>query len=378
MKNMKDREKPLILIVDDNQHNLQMLGNMLKQCGYSLALASNGMLALEFAKNNLPDLILLDLMMPDMDGFEVCKRLKQDIALADIPVIFLTAKSEKEDIIEGLELGAVDYVTKPFDIKELVTRLNTHLELKAAKEGLRQKMEELKQANAIKDKIFSIITHDLRELFAALLGFSEELWFNKNIDADGKEDVKVIQQTSKQGYNLLKNLLEWSHLQTGKTVFQPTQLKLKNIVVGQIELFSNDANYKNITICSDIVETTSVFADENMLSTIIRNLLSNAVKFTQANGTVEVSARQEDNEVEISIADTGVGIKSEDMDKLFRLEVTHISTSTGKKKGTGLGLILCKEFVEKNAGIIRVESEEGNGSIFYIRLPAQEKKKVDF
>ncbi|RKZ72771.1 MAG: hybrid sensor histidine kinase/response regulator [Candidatus Parabeggiatoa sp. nov. 1] len=374
-------QKSLILIVDDHPHNLQVLGNILKKEGYSPALTQNGVQALEFVKKKQPYLILLDIMMPEMSGLEVCRKLKQSPATKDIPVIFLTAKTETEDIVEGLELGAVDYVTKPFNHRELMARINTHIELKTAKqlivlqkEQLKQTVEELKQANATKDKLFSIITHDLKNLFNALLGFSEELVNNNNLDTEGRQDIQVIQQTSKQGYKLLKNLLEWAKSQTGKTAFQPTTFNLKAIVAINIELLTNNAQSKNITILSDILETTLVFADENMLNTVLKNLLSNAIKFTPANGTVAISCEEKDTEVEISISDTGIGIKPEDIDKLFKIDVSHTTIGTGKEEGTGLGLILCKELVEKNGGSIWVEGEEGKGSRFYIRLPSQQKE----
>ena len=202
-------EQALILIVDDMPLNLQILGNILDKNSYRTALAQNGEQVLNFVKKKLPDLILLDVMMPGIDGFKVCKILQQDSLTCEIPIIFITAKTEKEEIVKGLECGAVDYITKPFNSKELITRVNTHLELKTAK--LNQKVAELKQANATKDKIFSIITHDLKDLFNVLLGFSEELMMN--IDVSEKKDIQVIQRISQQGNNLLTNLLTWSKLQ---------------------------------------------------------------------------------------------------------------------------------------------------------------------
>jgi signal transduction histidine kinase len=363
-------DKKLILAVDDSPPNLKVLGNILKENGLSPALVSNGIKALSSVKKRLPDLILLDVMMPDMDGFEVCKQLKQDAATKDIPVIFLTAKTEKEDVIGGLELGAVDYVTKPFNSNELMTRVNTHLELKAAK-------EELKQALATKDKFFSIIAHDLINPFSALLGLSSLLATQNNqLSADEKEEfIQDILRTSNQGYNLLKNLLDWSRAQTGRIQMTPTTLSLQDIVYRSMALLDNNAKAKNIDIFSSI-DTTLVFADEYMLDTVIRNLLSNAIKFTPADGNVEISAKEEGPEVEISISDTGVGIKQQDIDKLFQIDVSHSTVGTAKEEGTGLGLILCKEFVEKNGGTIRVESEEGKGSRFYIRLPSSSEEDL--
>ncbi|MEK8018477.1 MAG: response regulator, partial [Candidatus Parabeggiatoa sp.] len=171
-----------ILIVDDNPQIRKMLQRHLKKKGYETFEAENGKMGLVEVEKAKPDLILLDVMMPEMNGFEVCQRLKQDAALKDIPVIFMTAKTETDDVIAGLELGAVDYVAKPFNHKELMTRVNTHLELKAAKdmillqrEELKQANEELKNANAAKDKFFSIISHDLGNLFNTLIGFSSLL-----------------------------------------------------------------------------------------------------------------------------------------------------------------------------------------------------------
>jgi len=376
-----------VLIVDDNRQIRRMLRRHLMKKEYDISEAENGIMALAEVEKALPDLILLDVMMPGMDGFEVCKRLKQNPASSDIPVIFLTAKSEDDDVIAGLELGAVDYVTKPFSHKELMTRVNTHLELKAAKdtillqreelkranEKLKQSNAALKQANAAKDKFFSIISHDLGNLFNVLIGFSSILTKQTDmLSVEKKENfIKTILQSSQKGYSLLKNLLEWSRAQTGRITSKPTKLTLKTLVADNLELSSSNAKAKNITLVSSISDTTTVFADKNMLDTVIRNLVSNAIKFTPVNGKVEILSEEKDSEVEISISDTGIGISPQDIEKLFRVDISHTTIGTGEEKGTGLGLILCKEFVEKNGGRIWVESELGKGSQFYIRLPSQ-------
>ncbi|HDN26075.1 MAG TPA: hybrid sensor histidine kinase/response regulator [Thioploca sp.] len=380
--------KKVVLVVDDHPQNLKVLGTILNENGYFPLFAQSGVKALSAIKKKLPDLILLDILMQEMDGFEMCKRLKQDTTLAEIPVIFLSAKTEKEDVIAGLELGAVDYVTKPFNHKELMTRVNTHLELKTVKAELSQKVEELKQANtkldqkveelkqanATKDKFFSLIAHDLKSPFNALLNLSSLLADNDTQLSDEKRKKlsQHILQASGSGYHLLENLLEWSISQTGRIQVTPATLDLKEIIDHNIELVGENAGAKHISICSSIDDITSVVADGNMLDTVIRNLLTNAVKFTPTNGKVEISAKTEAHEVEISISDTGVGIKPEDWDKLFRVDVSFTTRGTAQEKGSGLGLILCQEFVEKNGGTIGVESQEGKGSRFYIRLPSQE------
>jgi two-component system sensor histidine kinase/response regulator len=358
-------DNKLILIVDDNPENLKVLGSILKLNGLSPAFAKNGMKALSSVKNRRPDLILLDIMMPEMDGFEVCRQLKQDSVSQEIPIIFLTAKTEKQDVIQGLELGAVDYVTKPFNSKELMTRVNTHLELKAAKEKLRQ-------AVATKDKFFSIIAHDLANIFNTSLGSSSLLTGVQEQldDEERKEFLLLIHHSLEKGYNLLKNLLEWSRSQTGRIQVTLATLQLKNMVDQNISLLKNNAKAKNITLFSS-VDNLSVVADEKMLDTVIRNLLSNAIKFTPKGGKVDISATKvQENVVEISISDTGVGIEPENLDNLFRIDVSVSTRGTAKEEGTGLGLILCKEFVEKNGGTIGVESEPKKGSRFYVRLPS--------
>jgi CheY-like chemotaxis protein len=228
-------------------------------------------------------LILLDIMMPDMSGFKVCEKLKQDASTKDIPVIFLTAHTETENVIKGFQLGAVDYVTKPFRDKELITRVETHLKLKATEEQLREKLEELKEANATKDKFFSIIAHDLKNMFNGLVGLSSILTSHQVSANKNETFLQLIQQTSENGFDLLENLLEWSRMQTGKIKAQPRTLHLEVIVNHNIELLVNQAKQKNINMVSH-VEKTEVFADEYMLNTVFRNLLSNAVKFTPANG----------------------------------------------------------------------------------------------
>jgi len=186
------KRKRTILVVDDNPENLSILGTVLAESNRSLYFAKNGAFALNIVKKKHPDLILLDIMMPDMDGFEVCRQLKQDAKWAEIPIIFLTAKTEKDDVIAGLELGAVDYVTKPFNKKELLTRVNTHLELQAAKKDLQEALVEKDEALSTKDKLFSIIGHDLGNIFYGLQGLAGIL-----VDKKPPLDVKAREKTFK-------------------------------------------------------------------------------------------------------------------------------------------------------------------------------------
>jgi len=366
-------KQSLVLIVDDNTQNLKVLGNILRENKLSPILVKKGADALRLLNKKKPDLILLDVMMQEMDGFEVCKRLKLNAATKDIPVIFLTAKTEIEHIITGLEIGGVDYITKPFNPRELMARVNTHLELKAARNTIFLQKEALKQANAAKDKFFAIISHDLGNLFNILIGFGSILIKKKDRLTPDQQDefIQTMLESSKKGHNLLMNLLAWSKSQTNGIVSNPALLNLQEIINENIKFSSSKLNTKNIMLSSSVSDNSTVFADKNMLNTVIRNLLSNAIKFTPERGRIEISSEQKENEVEILISDTGVGIRPQDIDKIFRIDINHSTIGTAEEKGSGLGLILCKEFIEKNGGKIWVESEEGKGSKFYIRLPLQ-------
>ncbi len=377
-----DNKKFKILIVDDVPKNIQVLGTILSKNNFQTSYADSGEKTLQLVEYNNFDLILLDIMMPGMDGFEVCRRLKSNPKTSHIPVIFLTAKTESESIARGFEIGGQDYITKPFQNKELIARVRTHVSLKRRNEEVEEKsraLEEINQmlneANAAKDKFFSIIAHDLKNPFGDITGLSELLIKNmRRYDITKIEKfIEQIHKLSKNGYTLLENLLEWSRSQTGNIECHQRELNLKEQVDDVILLLEEFANKKAITLTNHIASDLMVRADKNMLDTIIRNLISNAIKFTANDGKIALNANEITDEhgtamIQTSIADSGVGIASDDLDKLFRIDVNHSTIGTSKEKGTGLGLILCKEFVEKNGGTIWVDSQIEKGTTFYFTL----------
>jgi len=367
-----------ILIVDDIPDNIQLLARRLARTDIELVFATNGSQALLTAQNYTIDLILLDVAMPIMDGFEVCRRLKQDPATAYIPIIFLTARVQPEDILKGFELGAVDYITKPVNQSELISRVNTHLELKRAQDTIRQQNIalantnlKLKELNSTKDKFFSIVAHDLKNPFHSLLGFSEllDFSFDELSTEEVHEMVTLIHESAQHAYSLLENLLEWSRSQAGRIEKKPENVNLKQVILETNSLLMGTAKKKNILLNDDVDESIFLFVDINMLKTIIRNLVFNSLKFTAEGGSVKVSAQVQSNQVEITISDTGIGMTKEDIEKLFRIDVYHTTTGTGKEKGTALGLLICKEFVENCGGSIWAESEYGKGSDFKFTIP---------
>lgn len=357
-------KKPVILIVDDVPRNIQVLGALLNKPEYNLAVAMNGQQALDTVSKIKPDLILLDVMMPVMDGHEVCRRLKQNETTRDIPVIFITAKSETDDIITGFELGAVDYITKPFIGSELIARVKTHLALKVTKESLQEEI-------ATKNKFFSIISHDLRGSFGIILSFVQLIQENKDYlsTEELNELLEDIGKTSKNTLDLLDNLLEWARAQTGRLNFNPEKLPVKALSASIIQSLNEIASNKNIDLDSSVETDHEVFADKNMVLLVIRNLVSNAIKFTPQKGKITVSSFSEDGFVKIAVADSGVGIDKNKMDSLFKIDMKVSTPGTENEQGNGLGLVLCKEFVEHNGGKIGIESELNKGTTVWFTLP---------
>ncbi len=232
--------------------------------------------------------------------------------------------------------------------------------------------EQLKEANASKDKFFSIVAHDLKSPFNALIGASEAL--NEGMDDFDIGEIKhlsnMVNKSAKNAYSLLENLLEWSRSQLGRLKFEPTELDLRDATHESLKIVEVQAQNKGIKLINN-TKSINIFADSNLLQTIIRNLLSNAIKYTNQGGTVTISSKPIDDSVEISVTDTGVGMPPEALEKIFRIDTKYSTSGTAKESGTGLGLILCKEFVEKHGGKISVESEVGNGTTFKFTLPVK-------
>lgn len=233
--------------------------------------------------------------------------------------------------------------------------------------------EELKILNSSKDKFFSIIAHDLKSPLSGLLGFTEILVeeFDDLDDEEKREFIGHSHQASKNLMALLENLLEWSRIQIGNNAFEPEEVALEPIIEEIFSLFNQNAKSKNIQLVKNIDSEVNVVADQNMIKTILRNLISNGIKFTNDGGTVSISAEEQNEFIKISVSDSGVGISKENINKLFKIDGGFTTPGTTNERGTGLGLVLCKELVEKNGGKISVESEPGRGTKFIFTLPKQ-------
>ncbi len=374
---MLNNGKPLILIVDDITENLQVLVNFLKNDIYQISISTNGKHALNSINIKKPDLILLDVMMPDLSGFEVCRILKKDKKTKDIPVIFLTSRNQKEDVVEGLKIGAVDYIVKPFKKDELLVRVNNHLKLKIAQDRINYDInhikklnQELNKLNQTKDKMLSIIAHELRNPIGNFKVFLDLITRkNSNMSEDKKAYIlDLMKDSANSTYNLLENLLAWARNQQGKFSFNPKEIKPKKITDDIISLFSTNIENKNLKIENKIDENVVIFADENMLQMIFRNLILNAIKFSFEESKIKIYAKENSKFISFFVEDSGLGIKKEDVYKMFSHNF-YSTLGTKNEKGSGLGLSLCKDFVERHKGSINVESEENKKTIFSFSLP---------
>ncbi len=254
---------------------------------------------------------------------------------------------------------------------KIVGTLTDITDRKFAEETLKKYSEDLKNSNTSKDKFFSIISHDLRNPFNSLLGFSELL--ANNIDdltqQEIRDSAKTLHRTATNLFNLLTNLLEWSRLQSGNYTFEKIEFPLSAIINHVLSIFSDSFEAKNIKLIKETENEINVFADQNMIEASIRNLISNAIKFTNDGGTIVVGCKINGDKADIYVKDTGVGISSEDQEKLFKIEKQFSTEGTKNEKGTGFGLLLSNEFVGKNGGTIKLKSEKEKGSTFTISLP---------
>ncbi len=287
----------------------------------------------------------------------------------------IASESQQIEVAEKKKVWYQNWAYPIFDemnnLTHVIIQHSDITERKQAEEGLRENEIRLRELNATKDKFFSIIAHDLKSPFNSILGLSNLLVEQiQEKDFNGIEEYAgIIRDSSQRAMDLLMNLLEWSRSQTGRMEFNPEYIEIIGLINDATELHFDAAQQKSISISLEIPRKTLVFADKAMIATILRNMISNAVKFTHPGGQIIISSEQKENELWITITDNGVGIKKTNLEKLFRLDQNLSTLGTKNEKGTGLGLLLCKEFVEKHGGQIRIESEPGKGSTFGFSIP---------
>lgn len=361
-----------ILIVDDVMSNVLLLKVLLTNEKFQIATASNGRQAIDQVEKEKPDLVLLDVMMPDMSGFEVSQQLKANPETSEIPIIFLTALNSTADIVKGFQVGGNDFISKPFNKEELIIRVTHQISLIAAKRIIVAQTEELRKTITGRDKLYSVIAHDLRSPMGSIKMVLNMLILNLPSESIGEEMYELLtmaNQTTEDVFSLLDNLLKWTKSQIGKLKVVYQDVDMVEVTEGVIEIFSMVAGLKKIGIRLEVPERLGVYADIDMIKTVIRNLISNAIKFSNEGTEILVIVQEQDDMAVVSVKDSGCGIDEENQKKLLHTD-THFSTfGTNNEEGSGLGLLLCQDFVIKNGGKLWFTSVKGEGSTFSFSIP---------
>ncbi len=355
-----------ILIVDDIPENLQVLGNTFASKNANLIIAQDGETAISNAKEEIPDIILLDIAMPGTNGFDVCRALKEDPTTCNIPIIFVTAKNNSEDLQMGFEMGAVDYITKPFNTSELLMRVSNHLELSKSKRSLEKLLDD-------KNKFISLVAHDIKSPLSgvkSLMGILVEEYDTMD-EAEKKEIVESLYESIVNQYNFVDDLLKWGQLQLNRIDLNKEFVTPEHIFNSIISVLKINATNKSISLDSDIRTDAKIFADATHVENVISNLVSNAIKFSPKDSHIIIAAESVDQMIVISVKDNGLGMSDSDKEKLFKKNIIHTTLGTSEEKGTGLGLLLTKEMVEKNGGQIWFDSELGKGTTFFVSFPTE-------
>jgi len=392
----------IVFIVDDDPTNMNVLTDALSQAGLSVSVAKSGEEALKQVEAVNPDIILLDVVMPGIDGFETCRRLKDNAATREIPVMFMTALAETVDEITGFEVGGVDYITKPFQHEKLLARVNAQLTIRQQQRQLRElnvdlaaerasladqvreRTAELSAANAelsqalrLKNEFLSTMSHELRTPLNVILGMSEILQeeLHGSLNARQRKFIGSIETNGQRLFTLLTDILEFAHIVAGKITLEIVPTRLDAVCQAALQRINQQARKKHLKLsCMLDNAVTLIQADEDYVQHIFDKLLDNAVKFTPEGGEIglEVTGDSAQHVVRFTVWDTGIGIAQDDLGRLFQSFVQLDGSLSRAFEGAGIGLTLTRHLVDLHGGSIAVESEVGEGSRFTVSLPWQE------
>ncbi len=369
-----------ILIVDDNERNRQLLNKMILAMGHFPVLASDGMVALSQLKARDIDIVLLDILMPEMDGYETLKRIKDDPGICDVPVIMVSALDDIDSVVRCIGSGAVDYLTKPFNPVLLKTRIETcfeqkllrdqekqtHTELKKLHEELKKNYDALNRTEQSRDALTHMIVHDLRNPLTVIIGIAQLLVCSNDKQSISRNIPKIL-SSAENMEALIMNILDVSKFESGKMTVSNSTLNMSHLMNEVYTPFIPIAREKDIqlSIESDQSEIETI-ADKELMSRIMQNLINNSLKHTES--YVKISTRIVDDGSIISVTDDGPGIPDEYKDKIFSKYFQILTRENINRYGVGLGLAFCKMAVEAQKGKIWVECDKDRGSSFYVKL----------
>ena len=359
-----------ILVVDDTPANLQVLVGLLKERGHRVRPVLEGRLALRAARAEVPDLILLDINMPDMNGFEVCEQLKADPKLADTPVIFISGNTETVDKVRAFSVGGVDYVTKPFQMAEVEARVATHLELRRKRRELQESLEALRRLETLRDSLVHMVVHDLRSPLAAISACLEVIKW----DAEEQHrqelaaDVETALHATRTIIRLVNSVLDVSKMEGAEMRLQLVPADIAAVARESVDELESLVGTRQL-VREWPEDPVMAIVDRDVVSRVLQNLLGNALKFTPATGAITVEVEANDDMVRVAVSDTGPGIPREYRERVFEKFGQVDAVLRGQRFSTGLGLTFCRLAVEAHGGRIGVDSEVGRGSTFWFVLP---------
>ncbi|MBN2348939.1 MAG: hybrid sensor histidine kinase/response regulator [Bacteroidales bacterium] len=354
-----------ILIVDDEPANIFFLENLLLNEGYKVTTASSGRECIRVLSNFIPDVILLDIMMPEMDGLDVLDNIMHDSRLKEIPVIMVTAKTESLDVEQALDKGAMEYIKKPIDEIELLARIRASLRIKKQEDHLKDLVKS-------KEEFIKIISQDLRTPFTSISGYAEMLYYDAalatTLDKEHKDFLKFIIDTSNNVVSYFNKLLNWTNIEAKEINLKITPSKLSRIVNASRIILQKEISEKELSVVSEIDDNFTVNIDETYFGQVVRNLLSNAVKYTSKGGKIRIFIRTQNTQTQLVISDNGVGIRNITPEEMFSKKINKSTRGTQGETGTGIGLGICKKIIDAHGFQITFKSEIAEGTDVIITL----------
>jgi signal transduction histidine kinase len=357
-----------VMVVDDAPENLWMLSGILENWGYQVTAVPDGKKALELAEASPPDIIILDIAMPDMDGYQVCSKLKESSRLHEIPVVFISALTDTGDIVNGFKKGGVDYITKPFQADEVKARIETHLRFQKQKVQLKESYKKLGELEKLRDNLIHMVVHDMRSQLTVTVGMLEYLSgdIRHKINDDEFENLDMALSAARDLTEMTNSLLDMSRMEASEMPLELESIDLRGIVCGAIK--SLHMKHRPNKIIFEPCEEIKARCDSRLVYRVIVNLLQNAVKFTSETDSVRVRITQSESGIKVEVIDQGDGIPEEYKDMIFEKFGQIRNAGNCKRCSSGIGLAFCKLAVERHGGKIGVESS-GQGSNFWFTIP---------
>jgi len=363
-----DARKGNILVVDDTPASLKFLAGMLKDAGYRVRPVPSGSLALQAAAAEPPDLVLLDISMPDMDGYEVCGHLKGNDALKHVPVLFISSLVETTDKVRAFQTGGLDFVTKPFQFEEVRARVETHLTLHRLQLELERKYDQLSELERLRDNLTHMMVHDLRAPLTAIAGYLQLLQLKEHLL--NEEQRRYVDCAAKGTTNLVEmisTLLDVNRLESGEMPMHKTTCDLFTVASQAMKSLEGLTIGRNVGL-EPGDEPALAFCDPGIMQRVISNLVGNALKFTPQSGSVKVVILPQGEKLRVEVRDTGYGIAEEYLERVFDKFAQVEARRCHKSYSSGLGLTFCKLATAAHGGTIGVSSEIGKGSTFWFEL----------